>query len=63
VVPVLALVHTYAATHSLKRTQQVLPFLAALRAFRFRVLYGNVCNDLLVPYPTAMLAGLKFFRA
>jgi hypothetical protein len=51
--------------HALSETYtlQVLPFLAALRAFRFRVLYGNVCNDLLVPYPTAMLAGLKFFIA
>ena len=37
-------------------SDEVLPFLAALRAFRFRVLYGNVCNDLLVPYPTAMIA-------
>ena len=34
----------------------VLPFLSALRAFQFRVLYGNVCNDPLVPYPTAMIA-------
>lgn len=34
-----------------------LPFLSALAAFRFRVLYANVCNDFLVKMETASIAG------
>uniref|UniRef100_A0A7S4UCP8 Uncharacterized protein n=2 Tax=Guillardia theta TaxID=55529 RepID=A0A7S4UCP8_GUITH len=37
-------------------TDDTLPFLSALRAFKHRVLYGNTCNDFLVRYPTAMIA-------
>lgn len=33
----------YQMTHDSK-----LPFMAALRAFQSRVLYGNTCNDFLV---------------
>jgi hypothetical protein len=31
------------------------PFMAALAAFRHRVVYGNTCNDPVVPYETATI--------
>ena len=37
-------------------TDRPWPFLSALAAFRHRVLYGNTCNDPLVPYETATIA-------
>ena len=37
-------------------TDRPLPFLSALASFRFRVAYGNTCNDPVVPYETATIA-------
>jgi hypothetical protein len=41
------------------------PFLAALAAFRYRVVYGNTCNDPVVPYETATIgrAPLRDWRS
>jgi hypothetical protein len=37
-------------------TDQPWPFLSALASFRYRVAYGNTCNDPVVPYETATIA-------
>jgi hypothetical protein len=41
------------------------PFIAALAAFRYRVVYGNTCNDPVVPYETATIgcAPLRDWRS
>jgi hypothetical protein len=41
------------------------PFMAALAAFRHRVVYGNTCNDPVVPYETATIgcAPLRDWRS
>jgi hypothetical protein len=38
----------------------VLPFMSALKSFRMRVAYANICNDWLASYATAAITASKF---